>query len=186
MNLLYLISQWVILSLSGFKRMRINENICFQVNKMKLKICEKRAYAEISQILGGREGNLTFVYEKTSFWIKKKCVYVGNKHNYAEKAKKTGFDTSNVFNDSQVIRRPLLEKQSFRAGWESPLFSWNRCSEWRIVFFSNNRCYFLIKIWIRSQAKGIYLVRKSFLVALLASLLYFGGSPSGSTNNTKA
>ena len=74
MNLLYLISQWVILSLSGFKRMRINENICFQVNKMKLKICEKRAYAEISQILGGREGNLTFVYEKTSFWIKKVCV----------------------------------------------------------------------------------------------------------------
>ena len=42
---------------------------------MKLRICAKSAYAEISPILGGREGNLTIVYEKKAF-KSKKSVYM--------------------------------------------------------------------------------------------------------------
>ena len=174
------------LSLTGFKRIRINQKFCFQVNKMKLRICAKSAYAKISPILGGRESNLTIVYEKKAFKSKKKCLHVGNKHSYAEKWKKTSFDQLNVFNDSQESRMPLLEKQTFRAGWLRPVFSLNHCRERRKDFLLNNRCYFLFRIWIRSQAKGIFLIRKITLVALLASILYFGGSPSGSIDNTKA
>ena len=43
------------------------------------------------------------------------CGYVGNKHIDAEQAKKTSFDHLDVFNDRQIIRMPLSEKQTFRA-----------------------------------------------------------------------
>ena len=124
--------------------------------------------------------------KKKAFKSKKKCLHVGNKHSYAEKWKKTSFDQLNVFNARQESRMPLLEKQTFRAGWLRPVFSLNHCRERRKDFLLNNRCYFLFRIWIRSQAKGIFLIRKITLVALLASILYFGGSPSGSIDNTKA